>query len=295
MEISEIQLNKVIETINTENKTSYKIVCQFSTGEWGAYRIADNDNNIAVLKFFLNLEKTNIIDPDPTLAIKITDKLRQYGYPVSKYLYSGKIEPNGMYWIQEFLNGEPLWKDPSVDQVKSLLSFLKLQKGNAVSSKQNLSNYVIETVFNNAYGKATKMENYSDETRCLLDKARDLAKEAKGIVLPSEDIVHGDFSYHQAMIVEDTIIGIIDWEESGCGDWLIDLTRLIYSLHDRPPLAEPIVKELRETDERKIKLYTAYTVLEMISFPTNNYNKPISEGAINKAQSAMNFVANKIW
>lgn len=117
----------------------------------------------------------------------------------------------------------------------------------------------------------------------------------ENLSLPNKDIVHGDFSYHQAMVENGKIIGIIDWEEAGCGDWLIDLTRLIYSLHDRPKLAAPVVKKLKQHDPRKIKLYTAYTVLEMISWPVYKHSREILSGAINKAKSAVYFVNNCIF
>ncbi|MCJ7636086.1 MAG: hypothetical protein MUO21_01200, partial [Nitrososphaeraceae archaeon] len=73
------------------------------------------------------------------------------------------------------------------------------------------------------------------------------------------------------------------------GDWLIDLTRLIYSLHDRPKLTAPIIKKLKKQDIRRIKLYTVFTVLEMISWPIK-FNPQNIENAFNKAKSAVDFV-----
>lgn len=286
------KINEVIDVINANHCTKYELVDRFSTGEWGAYRISEPGENSVVLKFYFNLQDTNIVDADPDLARRITDRLRSLGYPAPRHLLCGKLYKKGLYWVQEELPGEPLWRNPTIGQIKKLLSFLKLQRNQAVSEKQNLSEFVKAVIFKGKFGKATKLKNYSAETKKLLDQAMKLAKGAENLPLPNKDIVHGDFSYHQAMVKDNEIVGIIDWQEAGCGDWLIDLTRLIYSLHDRPKLSAPVIKELRSQDSRKIRLYTAYTVLEMVSWPVYRHNKEVSSGSINKAKSAINFIDN---
>ena len=284
------KINEIVGVINSDHGAGYKLVDRFSTGEWGAYRIVESGKKSVVLKFYLDLQDTNIVDADPDLAKEITDQLRSLGYPAPKYLQSGRLYKKGLYWIQKELPGEPLRKNPTVAQVKKLLSFLKLQRNQAVSGKQNLSEFVKSVVFGGKFGKAEKLRNYSSETRKLLDRAMKLAEGAECLPLSNKDIVHGDFSYHQAMVENDRIVGIIDWQEAGCGDWLIDLTGLIYSLHDRPKLSAPVIKVLKNQDPRKIRLYTAYTVLEMVSWPVYRHGKEVSSGSINKAKSAIQFI-----
>ncbi|MDP2363658.1 MAG: aminoglycoside phosphotransferase family protein [Ignavibacteria bacterium] len=252
IKISNEKVSEVIDIVNSDHGTNYELIDQFGTGEWGAYRIAERDEGEVVLKFFLDLKDTNIVDPNPNLAKKITERLRGFGYPTPKYLYSGRLYQEGLYWVQELLPGEPLRKNPSVDQVKKLLSLLRLQRNQAVSSEQNLSEFVKAVVFDGAFGKADKLKSYSDDTKMLLDQSMELAREAKELTPPNKDIVHGDFPYHQAMVKDNEITGIIDWQEAGCGDWLVDLTRLIYSLHDRPQLAEPIVEELKKRIQEEL-------------------------------------------
>lgn len=292
IEIPLSKVEEVINKINTDHGTKYELINRFSTGEWGAYRIGEPGEKARVLKFFLNLQDTNIVDADPDLAKEIANRLRSLGYPTPKYFQTGRLYKEGLYWVQEELPGEPLWKDPTVEQVEELLSFLKLQRNQAVSEKQNLSEFVKAVVFKGEFGKVAKLRVYSSETRKLLNQVMKLAEGLEDLPLSNKDIVHGDFSYHQAMVENGKITGIIDWEEAGCGDWLIDLTRLIYSLHDRPKLAAPLVKELKQHDPRKIKLYTAYTVLEMVSWPVSRHDREISSGSINKAKSAIHFVNN---
>jgi len=295
LQISNNKVKEVVEIVNSDHGTNYKLISQFSTGEWGAYKIDERKHGNAVLKFFLDLKDTNIVNSNPDLAGAITSRLRSRGYLAPKYLYSGRLYKEGLYWVQEILPGEPLWKNPTVEQVSQLLKFLRLQKGQAYSDEQNLSDFARSVVFEEAFGKAKKLRNYSEETRALLRDSLELASVAKGLELPNKDIVHGDFSYHQAMVKDGEITGVIDWQEAGCGDWLIDLTRLIYSLHDRPKLAKPIIDELKKQDPRRIKLYTAYTVIEMMSWPVERHDREVSSGSINKAKSAINFVSNCIW
>lgn len=242
------KVDEVIDIINFNHGTEHKLIDRFfGTGEWGAYRIAEPGEKPVVLKFFLDLQDTNIVDPDPNLAKRITDRLRMLGSPTPKYLISGRLYKEGLYWVQEELPGEPLWKNPTVEQVKKLLSFLKRQRNQAVSEKQNLSEFVKAVVFKGDFGKVAKLRSYSSETKTLLDEAMKLAEGTENLPLPNNDIVHGDFSYHQVMVKDGKITGIIDWQEAGCGDWLIDLTRLIYSLHDRPKISRPDCKRVKTT------------------------------------------------
>lgn len=289
------EASAVLSLINAHHATEYELIGRFSTGEWGAYRIAEPEGRSAVLKFFVDLQDTNIIDADPDLARQITDHLRPLGYPTPRHLHSGWLNGDGLYWVMEELPGAPLWEDPSVSQVGRLLSFLRLQRNQAVSAKQDLSVLVKDVVFEGRYGKSHKLETLSPETRELMDQVRGSVKGLEDLPLTHGDIVHGDFSYHQAMVKNGNITGIIDWQEAGCGDWLIDLTRLIYSLHDRPGLAAPVVQEARRQDPRKIRLYTAYTVLEMVSWPVYRHSRKVSSGAINKARSALDFVTNRLF
>ncbi len=288
------QVNHALDAINAAHGTEFKLLSRFSTGEWGAYRIAQSDGQSAVLKYVTDLSDTNIVDPDPLLPVRITDRLRMLGYPVPRYLLTGRLQEDGLYWVQEELPGEPLWVDPTVEQVEELVRLLKLQRKQAVSKQQNLSQLVKAVLFKGHGGMIDKLRHYSTETRAVLDDAMDLAEGAADLPLPDTDIVHGDFSYHQAMVEDDRITGIIDWQEAGCGDWLIDLTRLIYSLHDRPRLAAPLMEELRVQDTRRIRLYTAFTAVEMVAWPMYTHDREVSTGSMNKARSALWFARTQI-
>lgn len=281
-------INKVIRTVNENHGTNYELLNCFDKGELGAYRIIEPGKSSVVLKFFTDLSNTNIIDPDPELAKNITDRLLSLGYPVPKYIYSGRIG-NGLYWVQQELSGNPLWQNPTVEQIEKVLSFLSLQKNQAVSKKQNYSLIVKNTVFGNRLGGLRSIQNYSTEMNEFLENLTLSVKNLEGVSLPNSDIVHGDFSYHQVMVDDGKITGIIDWQDAGCGDWLVDLTRLIYSLHDRPLLTAPIIKKVKKEDLLKIRLYTAFTTIEMLSWPIQQ-NQINVENSFNKAKSAVNFV-----
>lgn len=283
------QVNQVLDIINATHGTEFTLLSRFSTGMWGAYRIAQPDGQSAVLKFVTDLHDTNIVDPNPHLPGMITDRLRTLGYPTPRYLLAGRLHEDGLYWVQEELPGMPLWVDPTVEQVERLICFLKLQRNQSVSREQNLSQFVKAVLFKAHRGMTDRLKNHSGETRTILDVAMGLAEGAADLPLPDTDIVHGDFSYHQVMVEDGRITGIIDWQEAGCGDWLIDLTRLIYSLHDRPMLTAPIMEELSGHDTRRIKLYTAFTAVEMVAWPVHQHGRDVATGSMNKARSALRF------
>jgi hypothetical protein len=285
------EVHYVIRAVNARHGTHYELLNRFDKGEWGAYCIAEPGNQPVVLKFFMNLASTNIVDADPDLARNISDRLLTLGYPVPKYIYSGSIN-HGLYWVQQELPGKPLWQNPTVPQIEEILSFLLLQKNQAVSEKQNYSLLIKDTVFGIRLRGLQPIQIYSSEIRGFLEKLMLSVKDLEELTLPKSDIVHGDFSYHQVMIDDGKITGIIDWQEAGCGDWLVDLTRLIYSLHDRPHLANPIIKHVTQEDLPRIRLYTAFTAIEMLSWPIEQNHTTI-EKSFNKAKSVVRFVFEK--
>ena len=285
------EINDVIRVVNTRHGTHYEFLNQFDTGEWGAYRIAEPDQQPVVLKFFLDLSNTNIVDADPELVKTITDRLLLLGYSVPKYIYSGWIG-HGLYWVQQELLGKPLWKSPTVEQIEKILSFLLLQENQAVSEKQNYSLLIKDTVFGKRSRVLHSIQSYSSEIKQFLDTLMLSVRDLETLTLPKSDIVHGDFSYHQVMIDDGKITGIIDWQEAGCGDWLVDLARLIYSLHDRPQLANPLTKYVKQENLLRIRLYTVFTAIEMLLWPIKQGQTDI-EKSFSKAKSAVNFVFEK--
>src|SRR5688572_12919277 len=132
IEIKKEEINGVVRTVNENHGTNYALLNRFDKGEWGAYRITEPGQKPVVLKFFTDLSNTNIVDDDPELATEITDRLLSLGYPVPKYIYTGRIG-QGLYWIQQELPGKPLWQNPTVEQIEKILSFLLLQKNQAIS------------------------------------------------------------------------------------------------------------------------------------------------------------------
>jgi len=285
------KVNEVIEVVNAQHDTSYKLLSRFPEGVCGAYRISEPKKQAAVLKFFSNFRDANIIDADPKIQKEIIDRLLLLGYPVPRYIHTGTFGTAGLYSVQQELPGKPLWESPTVEQVERLLSLLELQRNQAVSVKQDLSKFAKDTIFGDRAEKRNFLKNHSKEINEFLESMMLSVRGLEDLLLPTSDIVHGDFSYHNAMVSDGEIIGIIDWQEAGCGDWLMDLTRLIYSLHDRPTLAALIIEKLKQQDLRRIKLYTVYTVLDMVSWQiqANQTNTAIAK-AFNKAKSAVNFV-----
>jgi len=290
--IPQDKINKVIKIINDRHHTNFQFLNQYEGGEWGAFRIAESGKAPVVLKYYPDISENSFIDPDPNLAPLITTRLLELGCPVPKYIFTGTLEPNGLYWIQEELLGKPLSQDPSVEQVKKMLSLIDLQKNQAVSTKQNWSRIAREVVFANKFGWCESLKSFSNETAELVDMMLNATKGLENLELPTSDIVHGDFSYRQVMVENDQIVGIIDWQEAGCGDLAIDLSRLVYSLHDRPLLVAPIVEKLKVHDPRKIKLYIAFTAFEMVGWRIDQ--NPGLDKSVAKAGSALDFVYNEL-
>jgi Ser/Thr protein kinase RdoA (MazF antagonist) len=287
------EVRRVICAINAQLGASYELVERFDTGEWGAFQIRDLVGAVFVLKFVLDPEKSNIVDATPEQSMRLNQRLLSLGYPVPEFYHVDYLPHRGRYWVMQKLPGKPLWQDPTVTQVEQMLTFLNLQKNQAVSKEQNLSQFARDIVFSGRYERRRdRISAYSPETRAFLGRLLDAVKDLEELDLSETDIVHGDFSYHQLMVQDGGITGVIDWQEAGCGDWLIDLTRLVYSLHDRPRLAKPITRVIKEQDMQKIRLFTVFTAIEMLWWPLETQPNSIG-AALNKAKSAFEFVFSR--
>jgi len=282
------KINKVIKIVNDRHHTNFQFLSQYEGGELGAFRIAEPEGVPVVLKYYSDISESSLVDPDPNLASLITNRLLELKYPVPKYIFAGTLERNGLYWVQEELRGIPLSHDPSIEQINKIVSFIDIQKGQAVSTQQNWSHIAKEVVFSDMFGWRRSLEKFSSETAELVKSMLSATEGLEKLKLPTSDIVHGDFSYRQVMVEGDQITGFIDWQEAGCGDSAIDLTRLVYSLHDRPLLVAPIVEKLKVHDSRKLKLYITLTAFEMVGWRIEQ--NPRLDKSIAKAKSALDFV-----
>ena len=52
-------------------------------------------------------------------------------------------------------------------------------------------------------------------------------------------IVHGDFHHGNALVAEDEVTGVLDWEIAGPGDWRFDLVVLAFGCHISPGSCDP--------------------------------------------------------
>ncbi len=279
-----METRRVIEEINSQLDTCYTYISKFSQGEWGAYLVAEN----LVLKYFDDLSQTNLTDSTPKTSQLITNRLKSLGSPVSKTVQAGQLKSGGYWWLLERVNGKTISVNPQGVHIKQLLQFLDLHKNQAVSQKQNWSKLVKATVFGESKQKRLLLD-YSENTSDFLNQLLKEVDQLREVSLRNNDIVHGDMSYHQLLVEDEQVTAILDWQEAGCGDWLIDLSRLVYSLHDRPPLVKPALKRLSADDMPKLRLFTAFHILDYLYWPAENSPKKV-EAALNKAKSAFKFV-----
>lgn len=285
-------VNKVIAMINSQLETAYQYQDKVDTGEWGAYRILEGSGEPRILKFVTDCSSTNIFDATPDHYRKLNRHLLKLGYPVPRYTHLGTLGSGGFYWIMEQLPGKPFSGSPNLRQIANLLELLSLQKGEAVSEKQDWSAWVKEVVFRTSCPRKEVVLSYSPETAAFLKKILRQVNDLRDIRLPNEDIVHGDFSYYQLMLEKSQITGLVDWQEAGCGDWLFDLTHLIYRLHDRPVLVSPVVELIPPGVKERIRLYLAFIIMEFLWWGIK-YHPEEMAGSFSKAQSAYDFVFNR--
>jgi hypothetical protein len=95
-----MNVTTLLQSINERHGTVFELLERYSSGEQGAFAIADQGGQRYVLKW----EK----DDGPLDRLKeislVTELLRKVGYPASRYCYLGNIQGYS-YTIQEALPG----------------------------------------------------------------------------------------------------------------------------------------------------------------------------------------------
>jgi hypothetical protein len=112
---------RLLDQINAEYGTSFRLLGRYPVGESGAYRLTDNAGTRCVLKWSARSEHLPLIHA----AVTVTDQLRPLGYPTPRYILYGSVA-EGSFGVQQALPGRPR-PIASPETVKQLVALNDLQ------------------------------------------------------------------------------------------------------------------------------------------------------------------------
>lgn len=198
---------------------------------------------------FATTNGTNVVikfttSPDAALKTEhissVKSVLLARGYPAGYYLFKDSVPNIGFVTIQPQFQGQhPTTLTQSL--LDSLFDTIQLQ----YSAPLGIVNYdptrLQNIVEHDALGYWEKASSISDRTRDILTRLRTYVNEVPS-PLPQHDFVHGDLHVENLLVNNNHLTGVIDFQDCGLGDAILDLISLgfewqAFSFNNTPDLA----------------------------------------------------------
>ena len=269
-----MELGELVGFINRHHHTSFTLTGRLQGGTGGAYGLVTSDGRRAVLKRARRSQR----DEQLARTVRVVDALRSVGYPAPAYLHVGRTPDGTSYYVQQFLEGEPV-ADITASLLDKILALNALQANRdarRLAGGHDWSRHVHSVVFEGESGRTRTMRAmraHSDDTAALLEAVRALTRSLAGVTLPADDIVHSDFGPDNVLAHHGRVTGIIDLEAAGCGSRAIDLSVLLRwgwegaAPAERARLAERITSI---TGPAGAAICIAYQVIDIVAVMIEN-------------------------
>jgi len=216
------EVRALVDVINAREGASWSVVRRIPGGsQQGAHELRSEHGVRAVLKWHTGHMPTRRL---PQTA-RIIEAARDRGWPTPRWLAYGSLPAESAYIIEEFIDGvSPTAIDePLLDQ---LLAANRLQAGLQPQTDGDWSAYIHNVVFDETpNGDLARLRVRSD-TAAFAVRLEKLTAPDRGIVLPSDDFVHGDFTPRN-MLVRAGAPYLVDAAHAGKGTRAYDLAVLL--------------------------------------------------------------------
>jgi hypothetical protein len=214
-------LAAIVGKINDRHQASWTVVRKLSGGyHLGAYEVTAPDATRAVLKWWRSSDPP---DELPATARAVEDA-RVAGWPTPEWFAYGALADGREYLVEDFIDGSELTGLGS-REVDQLLAANRVQTDRRPDTRRNWSETVWRAVFDGGDGLAARMRANPESAR-LLRRIEELTAGARGLRLPSNDLVHGDLGPVN-ILVRDGQCFLVDADHAGKGCRAIDLAELL--------------------------------------------------------------------
>lgn len=218
-----ITTESVLNEVNARHQTSWQLHDRLSGGyQSGAYLITDSGARRAVLKW----SKSRDWAPTVLAAAPVVASARAAGWPTPCWLSVGQTAEGYPYQVQDFMVGT------TQEAVTHVLLDLALpviaqQAGLGRDGMRDWSRYDHDVVFGDHNDNRAAVAQSSPEGARLVDILTRLTQDHEDVVVPSSDLVHGDFNPENILVADGQLTAVIDVEAIGRGSRLHDLATLL--------------------------------------------------------------------
>ncbi|WP_369069076.1 phosphotransferase [Kineococcus terrestris] len=213
---------RVLARVDHVHGWDYRVQRALAGGfQSGATLVRDPRRGPAVLKWSADPGRA----PDVLAAGQLLGPLRAAGWPTPAWLASGRTPQGWPYQLQEVLPGAPAeritrsWLD-------EVLPLLDSHAGAAPPGGCAWSRTDRAVVFEDAHGHLSTVAGSSGEGAAFAAAVAAMSRDLHGVVLPEDDLVHGDLSEGNVLLVDGRLSGVVDVEALGHGSRLHDLATL---------------------------------------------------------------------
>jgi hypothetical protein len=263
---------RLLAEINRRYGTAYQLLGAYAGGEQGAFALRRGDHR-AVLKWSSHTDLSAYEQ-----AAVVTAQLRTRGYPAPHFELVGRAG-GGVFAIQAELPGEPA-RVPDLQVLAQVVPLNALQAGHAIPGPHTWPDRIIHTlrVGGNGYCLHASLQTWSAETRAMLTTLQRIATVRDRWSVPTDDMVHYDFTWANILVQNRVVRGVIDWDATCAGDRAFDLaTLLFYSYADAPcrRVLWDALDALREPDVAA--LYLAHLILRQVDWSIRQHTPTFAE------------------
>lgn len=245
---SSADVRALLGTINSAHSMRWTLVGKLAGGyQQGAYELADGTGARAVLKW----HTAHLPSKQLRETARAIEDARARGWPTAGWLAYGPLADDGAYIIEEFIAGE---RPNSLDGqlLERLLDAARLQAGARPVSDQDWSGYIERCVFEGEADLAGRMRA-RPETATLQHRLEQITAEGRGIRLPTDDLVHGDFVLNN-MVVRDGQPYLLDAAHAGKGTRAYDLSTLLMETTVGGDYVAPSIKDQRRLERESVAI-----------------------------------------
>lgn len=211
---------------------------------------------------------------DPAMADRYAalipglDALRARRVPVPQYREVIPMD-DGILSIQQFLPGQPQ-DNPSPAIINAMMKSIAAKAGIAgpppPDGQPGWGAFVVRTltVGRKGWGMHEPLRSWDPHTAAALDRIKVVGAGSNPDAFPDDGLVHLDLHTDNVLTKDETLTGIIDWEEACAGDHLYDLVQYAFDLDGH---GQPVwhIVDATGFDPQVLRAYIAFLVLKCTS------------------------------
>jgi Ser/Thr protein kinase RdoA (MazF antagonist) len=265
--MNEREITQLLLEINTIHQQSFHFADILPGGyQDRAIILIDDSNQRFILKRWYREQ-----------AIPLLTTLAKRGYPCHSPRFAGKTRAEKPYWIQEYIEGQPMERldDTFLEQVLSINELqAQCAQDTLISIQSSWSMYAYNVVFHNASDWFRSLQRYNQATRDFAEAVVENCRHCREMSLVHTDAVHGDFTPDNILVNHNRITGVIDITAMGQGTRAIDIATLLHYayLYDyTDTIKNRLLGYIMGHFDRQIMMLTlAYRIFAMIAWAINH-------------------------